>query len=64
MRCVKTARVRLATLGFVQLLLDVLKWTGFVAVGFAVAGIVLVGILAWLLNLPIDDDAGRSAGRC
>ena len=48
-----------------QLVLDILKWGGLVAVGFAVAGMVLVAILAWLLNLPIDeDDPGQNAGRC
>ena len=48
-----------------QLLLEILTWTGIVAVGFAVAGVLLVGVLAWLLNLPIeDDDAGQNAGRC
>ena len=48
-----------------QLVLDILKWTGIVAVGFAVAGMLLVGLMAWLLNLPIDDDdAGQNAGRC
>ena len=47
------------------LVFDILKWTGIVAAGFAVAGMLLVGLLAWLLNLPIDeDDPGRNAGRC
>ena len=48
-----------------QLLLTVLTWLGLVAAGLAVAGLVLVGVLAWLLNRPIDDDeAGQSPGRC
>ena len=48
-----------------DLLLDILTWLGVVAVGLAVAGLLLVGVLAWLLNLPMDDEQpGQSARRC
>jgi len=48
-----------------DLLLDILTWLGVVAVGLAVAGLLLVGVLARLLNLPIDDDEPhRGARRC
>jgi hypothetical protein len=46
-----------------DLLLDILTWLGVVAVGLAVAGLLLVGVLAWLLNLPIDDDGPRRGPR-
>ena len=45
------------------LLLDILTWLGIVAAGLAVAGLLLVGVLAWLLNLPIDDDGPRRGPR-
>ena len=46
-----------------QLLLDILTWLGLVAVGLAVAGLLLVGVLAWLLNLPIDDNEPKHRAR-
>ena len=50
--------------GTMQYLLDILMWLGFVAVGLGIAGLLLVGLLAWLLNHPVDDEPGHSAGRC
>ncbi len=49
-----------------HLLLDVLTWLGIALAALAVAGLLLVGVLAWLLNLPIDDDGPPThrAGRC
>lgn len=48
-----------------QLLVDVLTWLGLVAAGLAIAGGLLVALLAWLLNHPIDDDEpGQNRGRC
>ena len=46
-----------------DLLLDILIWLGLVAAGLAVAGALVVGALAWLLNLPIDDDGPRRGAR-
>ena len=46
-----------------HLLLDILTWLGLVAAGLAVAGLLLVGVLAWLLNLPIDDDEPEHRAR-
>ena len=48
-----------------SLLLEILTWLGVAAVVLAVAGLLLVGVLAWLLNLPMDDEQpGQSARRC
>jgi len=52
-------------LNAMDLLLDILIWLGLAAAGLAVVGALVVGALAWLLNLPIDDDeARRGARRC
>ena len=48
-----------------ELVLDIVKWSGIAAAGFAVAGMLVVGAMAWLLNHPVDDDdAKENAGRC
>jgi len=48
-----------------QFLLDVLTWLGIAAGGLALAGLLLVAVLAWLLDRPLDDDGpGPRAGRC
>ena len=48
-----------------QLLVDILTWLGLVAAGLAIAGGLLVALLAWLLNHPIDDDEpGQNRGQC
>ena len=47
------------------LVLDILRWGGIAAAALAVAGLVLVGAMAWLLNHPFDDDdPEKTAGRC
>ena len=48
-----------------QLPLDILAWLGLIAAGLAIAGGLLVALLAWLLNRPFDDDGpARNPGRC
>jgi hypothetical protein len=46
-----------------SLLLEILTWLGVAALVLAVAGLLLVGVLAWLLNLPIDDEEPRRGAR-
>ena len=48
-----------------DLVFDILKWSGLAAAGLAVGGMVLIGVMAWLLNHPVDDDdAKETPGRC
>ena len=47
-----------------ELALDILKWSGVAAVALALAGMLVVALLAWLLNHPVDDDGEEGVGRC
>ena len=47
------------------LVLDILKWGGIAAAALALAGLVLIGAMSWLLNHPSDDDdPEKTPGRC
>jgi hypothetical protein len=35
-----------------HILIDIGKWLGFVAAGFALMGLLVVGVFSWLLNHP------------
>ena len=48
-----------------QTFVAILTWLGLAAAGVAVAAGVLVAVLAWLLNHPVEDDeARRTVTRC
>ena len=47
-----------------DLALDILMWSGVAAVALAVAGMLVVAALAWLLNHPVDEDGEEGVGRC
>jgi hypothetical protein len=47
-----------------ELALDILKWSGVAAVALAVAGMLVVAVMAWLLNHPVDEDGEEGVGRC